>query len=167
MEMLNDKTQVLEWLSAIVKEPELFQSVFYSDSEIENLAADTLVLINDLETKLAGMENLARTAEQRAQKFLWEMKQQEPRLLTLEELLKLPKKTVVWEEFRNGKQPHHSVSPMIVSGEDRVLYDENGEISIDSHILEPIRMFMGEPKQRRFWTGKPTKAQREAAAWDI
>ena len=42
------KTLVLEWLDEIVKTPEDFSATFYSQSEMENLAADALLWINEL-----------------------------------------------------------------------------------------------------------------------
>ena len=48
--MLDNKqnTLILEWLDEIVKTPEDFSAEFYSQSEMENLAADTLLWIHEL-----------------------------------------------------------------------------------------------------------------------
>ena len=86
------------------------------------------------------------------------------RVLSPVELMGLPAGSVVWEEYRMGNTPERKISPMIVSRE-HTLIDEDGEIEINGRIYEPVRMFMDEPKQRRFWTNKPTKEQRQAAAW--
>lgn len=43
--MLNDKQQVIDWLVHIANDAESFQCHYYSDSEIQGLAQDALLLI--------------------------------------------------------------------------------------------------------------------------
>lgn len=84
----------------------------------------------------------------------------EARVLTVDEIMKLPHRSVVWEECNDQR----AICPMIVTRA-RTLMDEDGEMPIDSHICEPKPLFIGGPLRRRFWTMKPTKKQREAVPW--
>lgn len=87
-----------------------------------------------------------------------------PRVLTIEELLTLPHRAVVWEETKDCNTVSRYVVPMIVTRE-HTLMDEDGEISIDSKMLEPIPLFMNGPRFRRFWDKKPDMNQRRAVPW--
>lgn len=87
-----------------------------------------------------------------------------PKVLTLDELLKLPHRAVVWEETKDGNTVCRYVKPMIVTRE-HTLMDEDGEISIDRKMLDPVPLFMNGPRFRRFWNKKPDMNQRKAVPW--
>ena len=84
----------------------------------------------------------------------------EPRVMTLEEIQKLQHRAVVWEEVRG----YRAVCPMIVS-RDNTLIDEDGETEISAEMMKPLQMFIGPPRLRRYWSGRPTPDQRKAVPW--
>ena len=87
-----------------------------------------------------------------------------PRVLTIDELLALPHRSVVWEERKEGNTVGRYVRPMIRT-RDRTLLDEDGEILITKDMLEPwdfVSPSGGRTpiRRRRFWDKKPTMQQR-------
>lgn len=87
-----------------------------------------------------------------------------PMVLTLEELLKLPHRAVVYKETKDGNTVERYVIPMIVT-RGHTLIDEDGEINIDEKMLEPIPLFMNGPRVRRFWNKKPDMKRRREVSW--
>ena len=84
-----------------------------------------------------------------------------PRLLTIKDLKSLPRRAVVWEEYREGNHVWDIMRPMIRSCYTATLIDEDGEIDITDDLLQAKN-----GKQRRLWSAKPSKEQRKAVAWD-
>ena len=84
-----------------------------------------------------------------------------PRILTADEIKNLPKRAVVWEEYKSGGRVWRDVRPLIKSCYGAKLIDEDGEVDIDEELLNTKN---GD--QRRLWSGKPSKEQRRAAKWE-
>lgn len=81
------------------------------------------------------------------------LKAQEPMVMTPEEVADQPEGTVVWMEQHTEERDY--ISAMVCNGKGRI---GNYGIGIN---LEDL-----DAKDIRFWTSRPTDAQREAVKWE-
>ena len=86
------------------------------------------------------------------------LREQEPRVMTLEEVIVLPYGYVLIETDKEGS----------LRWVDALLFCKNTNFSFDFITLEGRARLLGAEynKEWRCWTNKPTETQRMGAAWD-
>lgn len=82
------------------------------------------------------------------------LKEQEPRVMTREEVLTLPEGAVVWFEERSDDSRDY-IGPLVSDGNG--FFGDFGR-GVDMHAAEL--------KRKRCWTSRPTEEQRKAVPWE-
>jgi len=111
-------------------------------------------IIRDLEERAVGEDcrYIALRCDV-AREIVRIMRDQEPRVMTREEVLATPEGVVVWmeEEAESGTY----IQPIVSTG--------NGCLG---NFYLGVVVFGVEYSSRRFWTSRPTEEQRKAVLWD-
>ena len=82
-------------------------------------------------------------------------KEQEPRVMTLEEVRKLPRGTLVWQEHRGVNQPRPRVVHCVT--DEFIIYTDGGKwyFELDDY-----------GTKFRLWTTEPSEMKRQAVKWE-
>lgn len=83
------------------------------------------------------------------------LKEQQPRVMTLEEVRLLGKDVVVWYEYKGAFRPRPRVVKFVLDG--HITFTDSGIWSFSAD---------GYGERWRLWTSCPSDEQREAEAWN-
>lgn len=118
-----------------------------------------LELIQALRDKAdAGVHGSVRRLLELAARRISELSGQPCRLLTQEELQRLPEGAVVWEELRDtvDSEMLEGITAMVAAGDGEWI----GSSTIMTNIKIPDREYL------RWWSAKPSEELRRATPWD-
>lgn len=131
----------------------------------DKCTAEAIALIKSHEQKIEALQEDLDATTRELQRYAYQVKEQEPRVILKREIGSLPKETVVWveqrdtiDEYRLNIECFRGVKEHIIPA------TGNYELCIDYIIGHDDVSDYG--KQYRFWTQRPTWAQMMTTEWE-
>ena len=87
----------------------------------------------------------------------------EARILTADEIRKLPRTSIVWIDYWDGEEKKLGTMMAGMKCYDGTLVDEDG--SIYTNVEDDMKPDRFDGSCWRFWSAKPTQKQREETGW--